>query len=73
MSDTPDGLWWTIVLLDSAIGAGFFIYGIRQKEPLSLVLGIALNVVPMLVTTGLTALLLTALVCVAYMTAKRVL
>ncbi len=56
MSGESDGLWWAIAVVAPAVGAGMFIYGVRQQAALPLVAGIALNVFPMLAPNGLTAL-----------------
>jgi hypothetical protein len=66
MSTQADGLWWTVAIIAPAVGAGMFIYGVRQKAALPLATGIALNVLPMLAPTGLGALAITVLIAVAY-------
>jgi len=71
MNADASGLWWTLVLVDSAVGAGFFIYGVRQREPLPFVMGIVLSVLPMVPASGLTLLVLSALCCVTYMLARK--
>lgn len=35
-----------LAMASGAVGAGFFIYGIRQREPWTLGVGVALNVLP---------------------------
>lgn len=62
MSGESDGLWWAIAVVAPAVGAGMFIYGVRQQAALPLVAGIALNVLPMLAPNGLTALAVCALI-----------
>lgn len=57
------GLWWLVALVSGAVGGGVFIYGVRQKDGLSLVFGVALSVLPMLVGAAwLSALIATGLV-----------
>ncbi len=41
-----DGLSMFVMLIAGAVGAGMVIYGIRQKEPLSLAFGVVISVVP---------------------------
>jgi len=66
MSAQADGLWWTVAIIAPAVGAGMFIYGVRQKAALPLATGIALNVLPMLAPTGLTALAICLLIGVVF-------
>ncbi len=47
MGDTASLLWG---VLFGSIGLGFFIYGKKQRAPVPLVAGIALSVLPYLVT-----------------------
>ena len=41
--------WLFAMIVASAIGAGFFIYGIKQKDIMSTLLGIILSVLPFIV------------------------
>lgn len=47
MTDTASLLWGTLF---GAVGLGFFIYGKRQKAPVPLFSGVALFVVPYLIS-----------------------
>lgn len=66
MSAQADGLWWTVAVIAPAVGAGMFIYGVRQKAALPLATGIALNVLPMLAPDGLGALSVCILIAAAF-------
>jgi hypothetical protein len=52
MNAETSGLWLIVAVVTGAVGTGMAVYGIRQKEPLPLVFGIAIGVVPMLVSSG---------------------
>jgi hypothetical protein len=71
MSGNPSGLWWVLALVDGAVGAGIFIYGVRQREGWSLACGVALSVLPMVSGDGLALLALSTLVCGAYIGALK--
>lgn len=71
MDQDTDSLWWALAIIDSAVGAGFFIFGIRQRAALPLMCGIALSVLPMLAPTGLLELAITMLIAVAYVVLKK--
>ncbi|MCA8970358.1 MAG: hypothetical protein KDC95_11255 [Planctomycetes bacterium] len=43
-----DALWWTESLVFSCVGLGYFVYGRKQHHAPTLLIGIALSVVPML-------------------------
>lgn len=47
MNADASGLWWTLAILDGAVGSGILIYGIRQREWRSLACGLILNILPM--------------------------
>ena len=46
------GLYLCVTIVTSAVGSGMVIYGIRQKEPLPLVFGLVLGLIPMFITSG---------------------
>jgi len=71
MEAATDGLWLMMAVVSGAIGSGMLLYGIRQKEPVSLLFGIALGVVPMLASTGVTALILTVALTALFILAKK--
>lgn len=66
MDAQASGLWWTLALLDGAIGSGILVYGVRQKEWRSLLCGLVLNVLPMLGLGDTGLLLFSAGSVVAY-------
>lgn len=66
MDADSDSLWWALAIIDSAVGAGFFVFGIRQRAALPLLCGIALSVLPMLAPSGILELAITVLIGVAY-------
>lgn len=70
MSEADTNLWWALAIIDSAVGGGFFIFGIRQREPLPLICGIALSVLPMLAGTGLGELGITVGIAIGYAIAR---
>jgi hypothetical protein len=39
-----------VALLTGTVGSGFLIYGIKQKEPFALIIGVLLNVMPFGIT-----------------------
>ncbi|MBI5094685.1 MAG: hypothetical protein HZB26_19895 [Candidatus Hydrogenedentes bacterium] len=52
MNAEGDGLWWMVVIVTGAVGTAMFVYGVRQKEPLPLVFGIVIGIVPMVIESG---------------------
>ena len=73
-TDAPaDGLWWALMIVDSAVSMGYFVYGVRQKAGLPLAMGIALNVVPGLAPNGTMSLALTVLIGVGYYVVQQAL
>lgn len=71
MHEADVNLWWALAIIDSAVGGGFLIFGIRQRAPLPLICGIALSVLPMLAGTGVGALGITLGIAVGYGVARR--
>ncbi len=57
-----DGLSMFVMLIAGAVGSGLVIYGIRQKEPVSLGFGVAISVVPWMLPGGLAAIASVALI-----------
>jgi len=68
-----DGLWWTMMVVDSAVGAGMLLYGWRQREPLPLALGVVLNVLPFVPGSGLIQMILTSISFVAFFMLRKIL
>lgn len=62
MESATDGTWLMTAMAVGALGAGFFIFGIRQKEPWTLAIGVLLNVLPFVLSSVLPLLLLSAAV-----------
>jgi len=71
MEDQTSGLWWLVAVLTSAVGAAMVVYGIRQKDPLPLVIGVALSAVPMCVSSGGLAALLSVLVLALFVAIRK--
>ena len=71
MSSDPSGLWWTLTLINSAVGAGIFIYGWRQREGRSLLCGVALSALPMVGVSDISYLALSVLIIAAYVAAMK--
>jgi len=44
-----------VAVVTGAVGTAMVIYGIRQKEPVPLVFGIVIGVIPIVLTSPLTA------------------
>ncbi len=61
MEDTSVLIWGTLF---GGIGIGFFIYGKKQKNPVSLFSGVSLFVIPYF-TTDIVALVVGALILMA--------
>jgi len=47
-----DSTYLIVTIVTGAVASGMVVYGIRQKEPLPLVFGVVLGVIPMVVTSG---------------------
>jgi hypothetical protein len=60
MDAETSGLWWVVAIVTGAVGTAMTVYGIRQREPFSLVFGISIGAVPMFVSSGWAALLMSA-------------
>lgn len=71
MGADMNGFMWTMVIVDSAVGMGMLIYGWRQKEPMELVMGIVLSVLPMVPGPDLAMFAYNILVGMLYFAAKR--
>jgi hypothetical protein len=71
MSAETSGLWLIVAVVTGAVGTGMALYGIRQKEPLPLVFGIAMGVVPMLVSSGTIAAILSLAVGTLFLVARK--
>ena len=64
-------LWLIVVVVTGAVGTAMAIYGIRQKEPLPLVFGIAIGVVPMVVRSGWAAAVLSLAVGTLFVVVRK--
>ena len=71
MSAESSGLWWIVAVVTGAVGAAMAIYGIRQKEPLPLIFGIAISLVPMVASSGWAAALLSIAVGALFVLARK--
>ena len=58
-------------MLTGTIGAGFLLYGIRQKEPVTLVIGVLLNVLPFVLEDAWAMLGLSTVVVVGGLWLKK--
>lgn len=58
MDTETSGLWWLVAIVTGAIGTGMLVYAIRQKDPVPLVFGIGISIIPMLASSGWASALL---------------
>ena len=70
-SGETGGLWLMVAVVTGAIGTAMAVYGIRQREPLPLVFGIVLGVLPMVVSSGWAAAILSLVVVGLFVAARR--
>ncbi len=49
MMGEMSGFWWLLAVVSGAVGSGILVYGIRQKDGLSVVFGALLSFLPMTV------------------------
>ena len=66
-----DGLWWLVVIVTGAVATAMFVYGVRQKEPLPLVFGIVLGIVPTVIESGWGAALVSVGIIVLFFVIRR--
>lgn len=52
MNAEANGLWWMVVLAGGSVGTAIVAYAVRQQEPLPLVFGIVIGLVPLFVGSG---------------------
>lgn len=71
MNAQMDSLWLMVAVIVGAVGSGMLIYGIRQRDALALVFGVALNVVPVFVSSGALAALLTLALGVLFVVLRK--
>lgn len=71
MNGETSALWWIVAVVTGAVGTAMLVYGIRQKEPLPLGFGIALGLVPMLVSSGWAAALLSVAVVALFIVIRK--
>ncbi len=66
MNTEPSGLWWAVVVVTGAVSTGMVVYGIRQKDLPPLVFGVGLGLVPVFVSTGWIAAILSFAIVAAF-------
>lgn len=71
MTSQITGLWLTIAVLTGAVGTGMTVYGIKQREPIPLVFGLAIGAVPMITNSGWLSALLAVLVTALYFVVRK--
>lgn len=71
MNGETGNLWLIVVIVTGAVGTAMAVYGIRQKEPLPLVFGIAIGVVPMVVRSGWAAAVLSLAAVALFVVARK--
>lgn len=71
MNAQMDGLWLMVAVVVGAVGSGMLVYGIRQRDALTLVFGVALNVIPIFVSAGALAALLTLALGVLFVVLRK--
>lgn len=52
MNANASGVWWLVVIVTGAVGTAMALYGMRQKEPMPLVFGVIIGVIPMVIKSG---------------------
>jgi hypothetical protein len=52
MIASMSGLWLMVTVVTGAVGTAMLVYGIRQREPLSLCFGIGISIIPMIISSG---------------------
>lgn len=73
MDGDTSGLWFLVAVITGAVGAGVFIYGVRQKEPVSLAFGVIISIIPMFVSSaGLAAILSVAAIALFIVVRKYI-
>jgi hypothetical protein len=65
-----DGLSMFVMLVAGAVGTGLGIYGVRQKEPVSLAFGVAISVVPWFLP-GVSAMIASAALIGMFMVMRK--
>ena len=71
MNGETDPWWLLVAVVTGAFATAMVVYGIRQKEPLPLVFGIAIGGVPMVVSTGWAAAVLSVAIGALFMVVRR--
>jgi len=71
MNGESSSLWLVVAVVTGAVGTAMTVYGIRQKEALPLVFGIGIGIVPMLVSSGWVAALLSLAVGVIFVVVRK--
>lgn len=71
MNSETSGLWWIVALLTGAIGTAMLVYAIRQKDPYVLLFGIGISIVPMLVSSGWAAALLSSIIMGSFFAVRK--
>jgi hypothetical protein len=65
------GLWWIVAVVTGAIGAAMVVYAIRQKDAIPLVFGLGISVIPMLVSSGWAAAMLSIAIGVLFILVRK--
>lgn len=71
MNAETSGLWWTVAIITGAIGTAMVLYAIRQKDPIPLVFGIVIGTVPMLISSGWIAAVLSIAIGVLFIAVQK--
>lgn len=71
MSTETSGLWWIVALFTGAVGTAMLVYAIRQKDPYILIFGMGISVVPLLVSSGWVAALLSILILGSFFAVRK--
>jgi len=71
MDSDIGSLWFLVAILTGAIGTGMAVYGIRQRDPLTLAFGVAISAAPMCVSTAWAAALLSIAVGALYFVVRK--
>jgi hypothetical protein len=71
MLSEMSGWWWLVALVSGAVGGGVFVYGIRQKDGLSVAFGLALSALPMMVGAAWLSALIAVGLVLGFIGARR--
>lgn len=71
MTSQTTGLWLTVAVLTGAVGTGMTVYGIKQREPIPLVFGLAIGAAPMITGSGWGSALLAVVVTTLFFVVRK--